>query len=79
MSKPMKVVPTDEMCDSVRGILQVIRLRPGVTYLQVKEHCIMRGDNLSLWPQWATTEQGYVTESGAASLIFSVMQAAAPQ
>lgn len=65
---------TAGMDDSVRGILQAIRLNPGVTFDKVREHCRLRGDDLSLWPEWALNSTRYVTESSAASLIYWVME-----
>lgn len=65
--------PTEAQADSVRGILQVIRGKTGATFPEVYEHCKLRGDDMSRWPQWARDEAGYVTESGAACLIYEVM------
>lgn len=68
--------PTDAQCDAVRGILQSIRCNPGVTLDKVMEHCKLRGDDLTKWPQWARNSKSYATESACASLIYSVMIAA---
>lgn len=68
--------PTEEMADAVRGILQVLRNTRGATYKQVREHCDMRGDDLSHWPAWLSESlDSYVTEQGAAMMIYEVMDA----
>lgn len=68
-------MPTEEMADAVRGILQVIRGKRGATFDDVRRHCDLRGDDMDLWPAWALDAEGHVTEQGAAFLIFEVMQA----
>lgn len=76
-TEPAVQVPSDKACDSVRGVLQMLRNKSGVTYAEIKEHCTMRGDDLSAWPEWADgVAPAYVTEQGAASLLFSMMRAA---
>lgn len=70
--------PTEEMMDAVRGVLQAIRLHPGVTYKQVLQHCNYRGDDLTKWPNIKEFPDQYVTEQGAAWLIYSIMRALEP-
>lgn len=67
------VEPSEEMSDAVRGILQVLRGKSGASFRDLRSHCEARGDDMKLWPAWAMTEQGYVTEGAAASLIYSIM------
>lgn len=67
--------PTEEMLDAVRGVLQILRGRPGATFPEVVKHCQMRGDDLSKWPSWIATESGYVTERAAARMIYEIMEA----
>jgi hypothetical protein len=69
---------TMEMADSVRGVLQMLRGKPGATFADVREHCSQRGDDLSRWPAWIAAAKGYVTEQAAATMIFQIMQANAP-
>lgn len=71
-----KADPTGDTLGTVRGVLQVIRGQTGATFDDVRRHCGMRGEDMTLWPEWAMTEQGYVTEEGAARLIFDILTAA---
>lgn len=73
---PAGELPTEAQAEAVRGILQIIRNRAGATFNKVRAHCIARGDNMDLWPAWARDAEGYVTEEGAAMLIYEVMRAA---
>ena len=68
----MKEIPA-EVVDAPRGFLQVIRNTTGCTFPQALAHCEARGDDISLWPEWALEEQGYVSEAGAALFIYSIM------
>lgn len=70
---------TEEMLDSVRGVLQILRNTHGATYAAVRTHCSMRGDDLSRWPAWIADETGYVTEAGAARMIFEIMERFGPR
>lgn len=74
-STPAREGYSDEMLDSVRGVLQVLRNTKGATYKDVRVHCSMRGDDLSRWPVWIADAEGYVTEAGAADMIFGIMEA----
>jgi hypothetical protein len=69
-------MPTEEMADAVRGILQVIRNKHGATFPEVLEHCENRGDDTTFWPPWVQDAEGYVTEQGAAMMIYEVMSLA---
>lgn len=64
---------TEAQCDSVRGILQLLRGKTGATFKDVRNHCTLRGDNVNKWPQWAQDAEGYVDEESAARLIYTVM------
>ena len=64
---------SDYVIDSVRGFTQLIRGRSGCTFAEVRKHCEFRGDDMSLWPDWAFEAQSYVTEAGAALCIFTIM------
>lgn len=66
--------PTEEMLDSVRGVLQVLRGKPGATFRDVRVHCGKLGDDIGRWPTWAAVEYGYVTERAAAAMIYEIMQ-----
>ena len=68
------MIYSDAMLDSVRGVLQVIRNKPGATFKDVRLHCARRGEDISKWPDWANEENGYVTERDAAMLIYEIMQ-----
>lgn len=68
--------PTAEMCDAVRGVLQILRGKGGATFSEVYEHCRNRGDDVRKWPQWARDSEGYVNEMAAACLIYELMRAA---
>lgn len=69
--------PTEQMADAVRGVLQLLRGQPGVSFGEIKKHCTARGDALTGWPQWADDNAVcYVTEQGAAQLIYTLMVAA---
>lgn len=70
---------TEEMADSVRGVLQMLRGKPGATFKDVRVHCSARGDDLSLWPVWIADCDGYVTEEAAARMIYGIMAANAPR
>lgn len=65
----------EDTCDSVRGILQILRGKPGCTFADVRKHCEMRGDDMEWWPAWIDLQEGYVTEHGAAKMIYDVMSA----
>ena len=65
----------EDTCDSVRGILQLLRGKPGCTFADVRKHCEMRGDDMEWWPAWIDLQEGYVTEHGAAKMIYDVMSA----
>jgi hypothetical protein len=69
----------EAMHDSVRGVLQVIRNKPGATFKDVRVHCSLRGDDLSKWPLWIADADGYVTEASAARMLYEIMQANAPR
>ena len=73
----LETEPTENMCDAVRGIIQLLRAKPGCTYTDIRRHCNSRGDDLTLWPAWALSADSYITESGAVALIYLVMCAAA--
>ena len=64
---------SDYVIDSARGFTQLIRGRSGCTFAEARQHCEFRGDDMSLWPEWALKEQCYVTEAGAALCIFTIM------
>jgi hypothetical protein len=68
--------PTNEMIDAPRGFTQIIRGMNGCTFAQARAHCVNRGDNMLLWPEWARAEQGYVSEAAAALFIYQLMIAA---
>lgn len=68
--------PTEDEIDAPRGFLQMIRNRTGCIFAQAREHCVLRSDNMALWPDWARNEQGYVSEAGAALFIYQLMLAA---
>lgn len=68
--------PTEEMADAVRGVLQIIRNKPGATFQDVLDHCEQRGDDTGKWPLWVQDAEGYVTEQGAAMAIYEIMEAA---
>ena len=63
----------EAMCDSVRGVLQIIRNTPGASFADVREHCELRGDAVEVWPQWIKDAEGYVTEEAAARMIYEIM------
>lgn len=67
-----------EIADSVRGVLQILRNQTGATFAQVRKHCALRGDDLSRWPEWTRTSEGYVTEADAAAMLYQIMQAFTP-
>lgn len=67
---------TVEMADAVRGILQILRGKPGATFEDVQDHCEMRGDDTTRWPSWVQDSDGYVTEQGAAMMIYDIMEQA---
>ncbi len=73
-----RATATEEMTDSVRGVLQILRNKPGATFKNVRVHCSARGDDLSLWPVWIADSDGYVTEEAAAMMIYEIMAANAP-
>lgn len=68
-----QVEQREAMADSVRGILQLIRNKPGATFEHVRSFCEARGDEIGRWPQWVQDAQGYVTEQGAALMIYDIM------
>lgn len=68
--------PNEAQMDSVRGVLQILRGKPGCTFADVRQHCELRGDDLAKWPEWLRTEQGYVTERAAAVMIYEIMRSA---
>jgi hypothetical protein len=73
-------LPTQEMVDAVRGVLQVLRGKPGANFGDVRTHCSLRGDDLSRWPVWIADEEGqsYVNEQAAACMVYEIMQRHAP-
>ena len=66
-------LPSEGMADAVRGILQIIRGKPGATFDEVLAHCEARGDDTGRWPLWVQDAEGYVTEQAAAMMIFEIM------
>lgn len=70
----MKAKLTEEQIDSVRGVLQILRNKTGATFHDVRTHCGLRGDDISRWPDWVKEAEGYVTEAGAAAMIFEIME-----
>lgn len=67
-------MPTEEMADAVRGVLQIIRNKPGASFDDVRRHCELRGDDVGHWPLWVQDAEGYVTELGAALMIYEIME-----
>jgi hypothetical protein len=65
---------TEAMSDSVRGVLQILRGKPGATFKDVRCHCSNRGDDLSRWPRWIADAEGYVTEEAAATMLWQIMR-----
>jgi len=64
--------------ERVRGVIQLLRGRPGVSFQDVRDHCNARGDDMELWPKWALEANGYVTEESAALLIYDIMALRSP-
>lgn len=69
---------SEGMADAVRGVMQVLRGKPGATFMDVRTHCRLRGDDMTHWPAWALSDNGYVTEDAAAKLIYEIMAVHAP-
>jgi hypothetical protein len=68
---------SEAMADAVRGFLQLIRANPGTTFKEVRRHCELRGDDLSKWPEWVLSAEGYVTERVGAMALYEIMAIAA--
>ena len=69
-------VPNEAMQDAARGILQILRGKPGATEHDVFYHCQQRGDSTEGLHE---NGGGYVTEARAAAMIWRAMARAAPQ
>ena len=67
---------SERMADYVRGVIQFIRGKPGATFKEVRQHCEMRGDDLSGWPEWVLSADGYVTEQAGAMMLYELMERA---
>lgn len=72
-SESARLRASEEMTDSVRGVLQILRNKPGATFKDVLRHCELRGDRIADWPEWVLNAEGYVTEQGAAMMIYEIM------
>jgi hypothetical protein len=63
---------TEEMVDEPRMFLNGLVL--GCTNLQsMRKHLERCGQDISCWPKWALEEDGHITKSGIAILIWTMM------
>ena len=72
----MPNLETEAMQDAARGIIQILRARPGCTEHDVYLHCKRRGDSTKgLYEH----DGAYVTEARAIAMIYRAMLSARPQ
>lgn len=66
---------TEEMIDAPRSFLMIYGSLPGLTTKQARNHCIMCGESVDHWPDWAKEPHDeFITKSGAAILIWTMME-----
>lgn len=67
--------PTGEMLDAPRRFLAYCET-PGRTLHGAREHLRLCGDSIQAWPAWASSQDGHITKSGMASIIWHMMEGA---
>jgi hypothetical protein len=68
-------VPTEKMLDAPRQFLAYCET-PGRTLQGAREHMDNCGASIDSWPEWAKTEQGHITKSGMAAIVWQMMLSA---
>lgn len=69
--------PTEAMIDAPRYFILYYET-PGRSLEGARKHMELSGVDIDSWPEWAKTEQGHLTKSGIASIMYAMFLAALP-